>query len=77
LKKYAKEAGILNKKFFDELINGRYAWAVRGDLMGALEKGIRNVPAILVNDHLFEEEISYDNLLRFIRNVISVSDENI
>jgi protein-disulfide isomerase len=73
LKKYAKEAGITNKKFFDELINSRYAWAVRADLMDALGKGIRDVPAILVNDHLFEEEITYENLLRFINNVISVS----
>jgi protein-disulfide isomerase len=76
LKKYAKEAGLINKKFFDELINGRYAWAVRGDLMNALEKGIRDVPAILVNDHMFEDEITYDNLLLFINNVISVSTEN-
>lgn len=76
LKKYAKEAGLTNKKFFDELVNGRYAWAVRGDLMGALQKGIRDVPAILVNDHLFEEEITEENLLRFIRDVLHVTKEN-
>ncbi len=75
LKKYAKEAGLTNKKFFDELINGRYAWAVRSDLMDAVQKGIRDVPAILVNDHLFEEEITYENLLRFINSVISVSKD--
>jgi protein-disulfide isomerase len=76
LKKYAKEAGITNKKFFDELVNGRYAWAVRGDLLNALEKGIRDVPAILVNEHLFEEEITVENLQRFINDVISVSNNN-
>ena len=70
LKKYAKEAGLANKKFFDELVNGKYAWAVRGDLMNAVQKGIRNVPAILVNDHLFEEEVTVENLQRFIDNVI-------
>lgn len=75
LKKYAKEAGLTNKKFLDELVNGRYAWAVRSDLMHAVEKGIRNVPAILVNDHLFEEEITVENLQRFINDVISVSNQ--
>jgi len=77
LKKYAGEVGLTNKKFFDELINSRYAWAVRGDLMNALEKGIRDVPAILVNNHLFEEEITYENLLHFINNVILVSKNEI
>lgn len=76
IKKYAKEAGVLNKKFFDELVNGRYAWAVRSDLMNAVEKGIRNVPAILVNDHLFEEEINEENLQRFIHDVASLSNED-
>jgi protein-disulfide isomerase len=76
LKKHAKESGITNKKFFDELVNGRYAWAVRGDLMNAVEKGIRNVPAILVNDHLFEGEITVNNLLGFINDVISITHEN-
>ncbi len=76
LKKYAKEAGVSNKKFFDELMNGRYAWAVRGDLMEAVQKGIRNVPAILVNDHLFEEEITPQNLQRFIEDVIRTDREN-
>lgn len=76
IKKYAKDAGVTNKKFFDELVNGRYAWAVRGDLMNALEKGIRTVPAILVNDHLFEEELTVENLQRFINDVVSVSDKN-
>jgi protein-disulfide isomerase len=76
LKKYAKEAGLTNKKFLDELVNGRYAWAVRADLMGAVEKGIRDVPAILVNDHLFEEEITVENLQRFINDVIVVGKGN-
>jgi protein-disulfide isomerase len=76
IKRYAKDAGVTNKRFFDELVNGRYAWAVRGDLMNAVQKGIRNVPAILVNDHLFEGEISVENLQRFIDDVIKVSHDN-
>lgn len=76
IKKYAKDAGVINKKFFDELVNGRYAWAVRGDLMNAVEKGIRNIPTLLVNDHLFEEEITVENLQRFINDVVLVAGES-
>lgn len=76
LKSYAKQIGVTNKKFFDELVNGRYAWAVRGDLMDALEKGIRNVPAILVNDNLFEEEITVENVQRFIKDVLQTQQQN-
>ncbi len=76
LKNYAKAAGLTNKKFFDELVNGKYAWAVRGDLMDAVEKGIRNVPAILVNDNLFEEEITVENLQRFINDVLQTQQHN-
>ncbi|HEX6914647.1 MAG TPA: thioredoxin domain-containing protein [Chitinophagaceae bacterium] len=75
LKNYAKEAGLQNRKFLDELVNGRYAWAVRTDLMEAVRKGIRDVPAILVNDHLFEEDITIDNLQRFIDDVERVANE--
>ena len=74
LKNYAKAAGLTNKKFFDELVNGKYAWAVRGDLMGAVEKGIRNVPAILVNNNLFEEVITLENLQRFINDVLQTQE---
>jgi len=74
LKTYAKAAGLTNKKFFDELVNGKYAWAVRGDLMNAVEKGIRNVPAILVNDHLFEGDITVENLQHFINDVLATTE---
>jgi len=76
LKTYAKEAGLTNKRFLDEMVNGRYAWQVRGDLMDAVQKGIRDVPAILVNNHLFQEELTEENLKKFIEDVLKVGREN-
>ncbi len=76
LKKYAKELDLVNKKILDQLVNGTYGWQVRGDLLDALKKGIRNVPAILVNEHLFEEKITVENLIRFMNDVIRTSHEN-
>lgn len=75
LKGYAKEAGITNKKFFDELVNGRYAWAVRGDLMDAVQKGIRNVPAIFLNEQWVEEELTVENLQRLVEEMAARSGD--
>lgn len=69
LQQYAKRAGLTNKRFLDELVNGRYGWQVRGDLMDAVRKGIRDVPALLVNGHMYEGEITEEALRNFIQAV--------
>jgi len=69
LKQYAKQAGVENRKFFDELVNGRYAWAVRSDLMEAVAQGFRDVPVILVNGQVMEGPVTVENLQTFIETV--------
>jgi protein-disulfide isomerase len=73
LKQYAKEIGSTNKRFLDQVINGIYAWQVREDLLEALNKGIRNVPAVYINDKLFEEEISFETLSRVIKENLDIA----
>lgn len=55
LKAYAKEVGCTNKRYFDQLLNGTYAWQVREDLLGALDKGVRKAPAVFINDELVQD----------------------
>lgn len=50
LKSYAKDVGIKNKNFLNNLVNATYSWHVRGDLLDALAKGIRDVPVIFINN---------------------------
>ena len=50
LKAYAKAVGTTNKRFLDQLVNGVFAWQVREDLMGALNRGVRKPPAVFIND---------------------------
>ena len=49
LKLYSKEAGVVNKRFLDDLVNATYGWQVQGDLREGLDRGVKEVPAFFVN----------------------------
>lgn len=66
LKQYAREAGVTNKRFLDELVNSTYGWQVRGDLLDALDKGIRDIPAVFVNEAIVKGKISVASLSKMI-----------
>jgi protein-disulfide isomerase len=62
LKGYAREVGVTNKKFLDELMNSTYSWEVRSDLLDGLEKGVRDVPAFFINGEVFQGTPTHANL---------------
>ena len=71
LKQYAKEAGVQNKRFLDQLVNGTYAWQVREDLLEALDKGVRGAPTVYINEVRIEEELSFENLSHMIDTLLA------
>lgn len=66
LKHYAREAGVTNKRFLDELVNSTYGWQVRGDLLDALDKGIREIPAVFINEAVVKGKLSVPVLSKMI-----------
>lgn len=58
LRDYAIEAGVSDKNFLPKLTDSVYGWTVRNDLMEGLRRGVRDVPAVLVNDVLYEGDLS-------------------
>jgi protein-disulfide isomerase len=62
LKEYAKEAGVQNKRYLDELVNGIYAWQVREDLLDALDKGVRYAPTVFLNGKPVEKALTFETL---------------
>jgi protein-disulfide isomerase len=50
LKLYSKEAGVKNKKFLDDLVNGLYGWQVQDDIKEGHNRGVKEIPAFFVND---------------------------
>jgi protein-disulfide isomerase len=70
LREYAKEVGVVNKKFLDNLVNSTYGWQVRSDLLEGLDKGVRDVPAFFINGELFTGKPTFDNLKKGIEDAL-------
>lgn len=70
LKLYAREAGVVNKKFLDELINGTYGWYVHGDLQEGKELGVTTIPAFFINKVRFTQEPNLKNMKAHIENLL-------
>jgi protein-disulfide isomerase len=66
LRDYAIEAGVKDKNFLPKMTDSVYGWTVRNDLMEGLHKGIRDVPAFLINNEIFEGNPNYHELSKAI-----------
>ena len=62
LKLHSKEAGVKNKKFLDELVNGVYGWQVQDDLKEGIERGVKDLPAFFINDVPFTGKPTFTTL---------------
>jgi len=71
LREYAKDVGVVNKKFLENLVNCIYGWSVRSDLLEGLDRGVRDVPAFFINGELFTGKPTYDNLSKGIEAALS------
>jgi protein-disulfide isomerase len=70
LREYAKDVGVVNKKFLDNLVNSTYGWQVRSDLLEGLDKGVRDVPAFFINGELFTGKPTFENLRKGIEEAL-------
>ena len=62
LKLYSKEAGVNNKKFLDELVNGVYGWQVQDDIKEGRNRGVKEIPVFFVNDEMVSRKKNFTNL---------------
>lgn len=70
LREYAKDCGVVNKKFLDHLVNSTYGWQVKSDLLEGLNKGVRDVPAFFINGVLFTGKPTFENLKKGIEEAL-------
>jgi protein-disulfide isomerase len=73
LKLHSKEAGVKNKKFLDDLVNGVYGWQVQDDLKEGIDRGVKDVPAFFINDEPFAGKPTFANLSAAIETAIKKS----
>lgn len=62
LKLHSKEAGVRNKKFLDDLVNGMYGWQVQDDIKEGHNRGVKEIPAFFVNDVMVTVKPTFANL---------------
>src|SRR5689334_17231599 len=73
LKLHSKEAGVNNKKFLDDLVNGVYGWQVQDDLKEGLDRGVKELPAFFINDEPFSGKPTFANLSAAIEAALKKS----
>ncbi|MCD2425693.1 DsbA family protein [Niabella pedocola] len=59
LKLHSKEAGVNNKNFLEELVNGTYGWQVQDDLKYGIDLGVKEVPTFFVNGQMVKGKTTY------------------
>ena len=62
LKSHAKEAGVTNKNFLNDLINGTYGWHVQDDLKEGINLGVTDIPVFFINGVRMEEDVTVKSL---------------
>ncbi|MGN6540251.1 MAG: DsbA family protein [Ginsengibacter sp.] len=70
LKSYAKEVGITNKSFLNNLVNGKYGVYVQDDLKYGIRLGVKEVPVLFINGKKLEGEITQASLTESINAVL-------
>jgi protein-disulfide isomerase len=66
LREYAREAGVTSKNFLPDLVESKFGWTVRTDLLEALNKGVRSVPTLFINDHEYHGRLSQPEIAKAI-----------
>jgi protein-disulfide isomerase len=77
LKLHSKEAGVKNKKFLEDLVNGKFGWQVQDDLKEGLDRGIKDVPAFFINNEKFTGKPTFDNLSIAINSALKKAKRRI
>jgi len=70
LKLHSREAGISNKKFLDDLVNGVYGWQVQDDLKEGIDRGVKELPAFFINNEAFTGKPTFANLSNAIDSAL-------
>ena len=71
LKSYAREVGVMDKKFLENLMNSYFGWFVQDDLREGIEMGVTDVPTFFINGVRFEKEPTYKNLEVSIKGLLT------
>jgi protein-disulfide isomerase len=67
LKAHAREVGVVNKRFLEQLMNSDYGWNVQDDLREGISLGIKEIPVLLVNGKIMDKPLTVNRINKAIR----------
>lgn len=67
LKAHAREAGVINKRLLEQLMNSDFGWNVQDDLREGLALGVRKVPALFINGKIMETPLNLKQVIKAIQ----------
>ena len=73
LKSHAKEVGVTDKKFLDNLLSSKYGWYVQDDLKEGIRLGVKDIPVFFLNGERIKGPITFENLKTHIEAAIKTS----
>jgi protein-disulfide isomerase len=72
LKAHAREVGVVNKRFLEQLMNSDFGLNVQDDLREGLDLGIREIPALLINGKKMDKPLSLSRITKAIKEELQV-----
>jgi protein-disulfide isomerase len=73
LKAHAREAGVVNKRFLEQLMNSDFGWNVQDDLREGLALGVREVPALFINGKIMEKPLNLNRVTKAIQQELKTA----
>lgn len=70
LKSHAREVGVTNKRFLEQLMNGHYGWFVQDDLQDGIKRGVREIPALFINGKMVEKPLTLNRITKAIKEAL-------
>ncbi len=70
LKLHSKDAGVKNKNFLEDLVNGTYGWQVQDDLKEGIDRGVKEVPTFFVNGQMVKGKPTYAGISAAIEEAL-------
>ncbi|HEX8315827.1 MAG TPA: thioredoxin domain-containing protein [Flavisolibacter sp.] len=73
LKSHAREVGVVNKRFLEQLMNGDFGWYVQDDLQEGIKRGVREIPVLFINDEMMDKPLTLNRINKVIREELAAT----
>jgi protein-disulfide isomerase len=77
LKSHAREAGVINKRFLEQLMNGHFGWFVQDDLQEGIKRGVREIPAMFMNGKMVDKPLTLNRVNKAIREELAMVETGV